>query len=107
MSAALDSLETQYLFLLQHLNDYEGACANDKQKASFGASFVTARQNYLDSLKKTFQDNDSKVADAVKDMKDAQDDLEDSLKHLNQIATVLNTISTAVKIGGKLAAMGA
>lgn len=105
MGDALSSLETQYIFLTNHLNDFQGACQTDAQKQSFITSYVASRKNYWDCIKKIFQNNDPQVAAAVQDMKTAQQGLEDSLKKLNQIASVLNTIDSAVKIGAKLAAM--
>ncbi len=105
MDDALLSLETQYLFLTSHLNEYENACQTDSQKNSFVNSYVESRRNYWGCINKTFNDEDPKVAAVIAQMGTAQKSLEDSLNKLKEIATVLDTIASAVKIGGKLATL--
>ncbi|MGC2108630.1 MAG: hypothetical protein WA655_03885 [Candidatus Korobacteraceae bacterium] len=105
MGDALSSLENQYIFLTNHLDEYLAACKTDAQKQVVIDNYVAARQNYWNCINKIFKDNDPQVSAAVKQMSTAQQDLKDSLAKLDQIAAVLNTIATAVKIGGELASL--
>ncbi len=111
MGEALASLEAQYIFLTNNLDDYLDACTKDlptkveADQDTVRANYVTSRQNYWGCIKKIFHDDDPKVVAAVKQVKDAQDSLEDSLDQLENITAVLNTISEAVKAGGELASL--
>ncbi len=109
MGDALASLEAQYIFLTNHLDEYLDACKGDapgsvdSDQDSVRSNYVTSRQNYWGCIKKIFHDDDPEVMSAVQQVKSAQSALEDSLDSLKEIATVLNTIDQAVKVGGQLA----
>lgn len=105
MGDALQSLEDQYIFMTNHLNDYIGACQSPAQKETVTTNYVDCRRNYWDCVNQTFHNDDPRIVAAVKDMGTAQDTLEDSLKKLNDIASVLNVITKAVQVGAKLASM--
>ena len=93
----LVSLEDQYIFLTNHLDDYLTACKTDTDRDSVTGNYVNSRRNYWTCINKTFHDDDPKVVAVVTQMGAAQKSLEGSLAQLGQIATVLNTIASAVK----------
>lgn len=105
MGDALSSLEDQYIFLTNHLDQYLKACTTETQKDSIKSNYVDSRRNYWSCISKIFHNDDPKVVAAVKQVKTAQQSLQDSLAQLNDIAAVLNTVASAVKIGGELAAL--
>jgi hypothetical protein len=113
MGDALASLEAQYIFLTNHLDDYLDACKSDAaskvdaDQDSVRSNYVTSRKNYWGCIKKIFHDDDPEVVAAVEQVKSAQTALEDSLDNLEEVATVLNTIGQAVKVGGELASLAA
>lgn len=102
MGDALCSLESQYLFLTQHLSDILDACTTDDQRALVRENYVQSRRNYWTAINKIFHDDDPKVEAVVEQMADAEDSLEQSLAHLEQISTVITQITLAVKLGGQL-----
>ena len=102
---ALSSLEDQYIFLTNHLDDYLTACKTDAERDSVTSNYVKSRRNYWNCINKIFHDDDPRVGAVVEQMGAAQKSLEGSLAQLDQIATVLNTIASAVKVGGDLAAL--
>jgi hypothetical protein len=105
MGDALSSLETQYIFLTNHLDDFLGACQNQAQKDIIVVGYVDSRRNYWTCINKIFHDDDTKVVAAVKQVCSSEEALEQSLDHLNDIAKVMDAVTTAVKVGGELATL--
>ena len=79
--------------------------ASNPAQDKIRAAYVDSRKNYWGSLQKIFHDDDPRVVAAVARVTTAQTSLEDSLHELNDVTKVLNVITTAVKIGGQLAAL--
>lgn len=105
MGDALSSLENQYIFLTNHLDEYLAACKTDAERDPIKSNYVDSRRNYWNCINQIFYDDDPKVVAAVQRMKTAQKNLQDSLAHLNDITSVLNVVASAVKVGGELAAL--
>lgn len=105
MGDALNSLETQYLFLTVNLESMLAACNTDDQRNQIRVQYVQARRNYWDSINQIFHDDDPAIEHLVGQMKTAQDSLQAMTQDLANIAGVINTITTAVKIGTALASM--
>jgi hypothetical protein len=105
MGDALDSLEDQYIFLTNHLDDLLGACQTQDQKDAIIAAYVDSRRNYWSCINQTFHDDDPKVAAATKQMGAVQQNLEHALAKLNEISKVIDALTAAVKAGGGLAAL--
>jgi hypothetical protein len=105
MGDALRSLETQYLFLTQHLAAILVACQTDDQRNRVRASYVEARRNYWNAINQIFHDDDPKIEQVVEQMKEAQDSLQKMTQDLANVAKVITAITTAVKVGSELASM--
>ena len=105
MGDALSSLEAQYLFLTQHLAETLAACKTDSQRDAIRAQYVEARRSYWNCINEVFHDDDPKIVQLVSQMKAAQDSLQKMTEDLANVAKVINTITTAVKLGTQLAAM--
>ncbi len=105
MGAARTSLEAQYIFLTQHLAATLAACQNGDQRTQVLAQYVTSRRNYWNAINQVFHDDDPAIEKVVGQMKVAQDSLQKMTEDLADVAKVINTITTAVKIGTELASM--
>lgn len=105
MGAARNSLEAQYIFLTQHLAATLAACQTDDQCNQIRTQYVISRRNYWSSINQVFHDDDPAIEQMVGQMKLAQDSLQKMTLDLANVARVINTITTAVKIGTEMASM--
>ena len=107
MGDALGSLEAQYIFFTNHLDEYLGNCKKETDKTSIRAAYVNSRRNYWSCISKIFHDDDPKIMAAVQQMATAQQSLENSLQQLNNITQVISVVTSAVKVGAQLASLAA
>lgn len=103
---AIDSLQTQYIFLTNHLNDYQASMQTDAQKSSFVSAYVGCRKNYWNCINRTFNDESPDVRALVEKMSLAQEALHTSLRRLNNTNAVIEVVTSAVKVGEQLATLG-
>jgi hypothetical protein len=107
MGDALTSLEAQYIFLTNHLDEYLGACKKETDQNSIRSAYVDSRRNYWSCINKIFHDDDPRVAATVREVMTAQQSLEDSLEQLNNVTKIINIVTSAVKVGAQLASLAA
>jgi GTP1/Obg family GTP-binding protein len=102
---SLKALEDQYMFLTQQLSMFLASCQTQDQRNAIMTQYVTARRNYWNSINKIFHDDDPRVISLVDQMHNEQKRIKDCTNHLGKIAQVIDTITEAVTVGTKLAAM--
>jgi|HubBroStandDraft_1064217.scaffolds.fasta_scaffold352316_1 hypothetical protein len=108
MSAALQSLQDQYILLTNNLPRLLAACHGDtKEEDAINTQYATADGNYHDCVNKIFHDNDANVQTVVAQMKEEQTALKAALKDLSAMAAVITVITTAVQVGKGLASLAA
>jgi len=105
MNEALDALQQNYFYLTDNLDDLLDCCQTDAQKQQLKADYQQATANFYQARNKIFQANDAGISQAVTQLKAAQTSLEKMTQELASAASVINAITTAVKIGTELAAM--
>jgi hypothetical protein len=105
MSDALDTLQTNYFYLTDNLDDLLDRCQTDDQRAALMASYRQAKLSFYTARNLAFAAGDTDIAQAVSDMKSAQTSLETMIKELAQITAVVTAVATAVRIGTELASM--
>ena len=105
MSEALDTLQANYFFLTDNLDDLLDRCHDEKQKADLMASYRKAKLSFYTARNLAFAAGDANVAKVVADMKTAQTSLEKMTKGLAEITKVITAVSTVVRIGADLASM--
>jgi hypothetical protein len=105
MNHALDTLQANYFFLTDNLDDLLDRCENDQQRADLMSSYRKAKLSFYTARNQAFAAGDANLANAVADMKTAQASLEQMTKELADIARVITAVSTAVRIGTEVASM--
>lgn len=106
MSDALSSLQANYLDLTENLDDYLDRCQTDEQRATLKAAYQQARLDFYTARNKAFAESDPSIQHAVVSLKAAQDSLKKMTDELAEISKIISAVTTAVKIGTELAAMG-
>lgn len=105
MTAALQSLQTQYSWFEENLPNLLTACEGDSAKMdSINSQYGACEANYLNCVNDRFNDNDPQIQSLVTQMKQQQTTLSKIDVQLSNIASAISTITTAVKIGASLAA---
>lgn len=105
MASSLQALQDQYFYLTQNLSDLKDKCQTQDQVDALLAQYAASRSNYFSCINKTLQDDDPNVATLVQQMNTEQKSLKAAISQLGDIATVINVITEAVKVGTKLASV--
>ncbi|HEY5523225.1 MAG TPA: hypothetical protein VIK21_08545 [Desulfuromonadaceae bacterium] len=101
-----DDLQRLYFMLDINFNRLFAKCETDKQRDQLRAAYVNARDNFWESRKRVFQENDPIVKSLIDDLKAAQKQTERFLKNLKDIVETLKVITAAVNIGSSLITLG-
>jgi predicted nucleic acid-binding Zn-ribbon protein len=101
MDDPLDALEAQ----VEVIQDALDKCKTQVQRDQLLPSFDQAQLNLQRALNNVFQANDAEITSLMTQMKQAQTSLEKMTVDLAHFASVVNAITTAVKIGTELASM--
>jgi hypothetical protein len=105
MASSLQALQDQYFYLTQNLSDLKDKCETQDQVDALLAQYAASRSNYFSCINKTLQDDDPDVTTLVQQMNTEQKSLKTAVSQLGDIATVINVITEAVKVGTKLASI--
>ena len=102
MSETFDQIEKQYFTVKGRFNDLISACKTDEQRGALQADYASLRDNYNKAMNQRFEDNDPAIATLRSELRKRQEEIECSLKNLQDITAVIDSISSAVRIGTKL-----
>ena len=105
MGAALAALESVYFSLQSKLADILDTAQTDEQRTEIQNQYETARQNYWNSINKSFRDDDPGVQALIADAKAAAGQVLKIDKKLDTIGEVLNIVKQAVNVSSQIASM--
>ena len=105
MNDALAALQANYFYLTDNLDDLLDLCPSDAQKRDLKSMYQQATVDYYDARNKAFGDDDANITEAVNQLKTVQDSLQQMTLELANAVSIINGITTAVRIGTELAAM--
>ena len=105
MGAALAALESVYFSLQSKLADMLDTCQTDEQRTEIQNQYETARQNYWNSINKSFRDDDPGLQTLTANAKSAAQQVLKIDKDLNTISEVLKIVKQAVDISSQIASM--
>jgi flagellar hook-basal body complex protein FliE len=105
MNDALAALQANYFYLTDNLDDLLDLCPSDAEKRDLKGTYQQATVDYYDARNKAFADDDASIADTVSQLRTVQDSLEKMSIELANAVSIINNITTAVRIGTELAAM--
>ncbi|WP_419804340.1 hypothetical protein [Terriglobus sp.] len=103
MNPASAAVAAIYFRMQENLSDILEACAPE-QRAAVRAQFVLARQNYNACLNQAFHANDPALDALVQQADAAAVAIENIGNQLGNYTKVIQTLTTAVSVGSKIAA---
>ncbi len=104
MQDALAALEKNYITIQDQVNMLSLGC-DQAERDALNAQLVAARSAYWSCVNKAFHDDDPQVVALTVQLTQQTKAIENAVETMGDIATVLDQITTAVKIAGGLAAM--
>ncbi len=104
MTSALTAVESIYFQVQQKLSVLLAACKTDEEHDAVVAQYVEARKNYLECLNGSFHDTDPALIKLVAQAQKSAVQLGKIEAQLADIAKVIDTLTTAVSYGTKIAA---
>lgn len=105
MGEALSAVEALYFELQQKIGMLSLASTTQEQRDAFTSQYVAARAAYWNCVNKMFHDDDPQVVALTTQLKAATDDVKQSEKELGNISKVIDDVTEAVTIAGKLATL--
>lgn len=105
MSPALIELERIYFQAQQQLNMMLAACKTDDDRLKVRSAYIEARKNYFACVNRAFHDDDPVLEALVEQARTSADELSEIADQLGDITKVINTLTTAVTYGAKIAKM--
>ena len=105
-SASFQILKDQYFMLEESFNRLFLACRTDEERDSLRRDYVNARDNFWEARNRVFSDNDPHVKSLAEELKTARGQIEGMLASLQDVGTLLQTITSAVRLGSSLITLG-
>ena len=105
MSPALGALEAIYFQAQQQLDVMLAACKTEDDRTKVKTAYVDARKNYFACINRAFHDDDPALEALVLQAQTSADEISKIAEQLGDITKVINTLTTAVTYGAKIAKM--
>lgn len=106
-SPSLAALQEQYFYLDRNFNRLFMATKTEEERDTLRTDYVQARDNYWKARAQRFNDDDPMVDDLQQKVTAAQRDIERAGERLDDVASLLDTITTAVNLGSRLVSLAA
>lgn len=100
------ALRNQFRAIDGNVDALAKRCETFAQSKQLVDEWLQAQRNYVEARNRVFDKNSKKVKELYEQLGEAQDDIDAALKSLKRIATVLDKIGDAVRIGTSLVSLG-
>ena len=100
------ALRDQFRSIDGNLDELAKRCETFAQSQQLSDEWAQAQRNYIEARNRVFDANGAKVKALYAELGAAQKEIDKSLADLKKIATLLDKIGDAVRIGTSLVALG-
>jgi hypothetical protein len=100
------ALRKQFRSIDENVDALAKRCETFAQSKQLVDEWLQAQKNYLEARNKIFDKNAKKVKELYEALGEAQTDIDAALASLKRIASVLDKIGDAVRIGTSLVSLG-
>lgn len=105
MPDALSALRDTYFSLNSQIDILSVACTSQAQRDALNAQLAAAQKAYYTAVNQVFANDDAQVATLTTQLNTANTTITNLATQMGDMTSVLNTITSVVALGAKLAAL--